>query len=293
MEQAIAKLEKDGYCRIPGVFGPDEIKRLLDLVHVWHHRTCDALSSNVPYLNREHPMVYNLQSKDYFFLDIILGCPMIERILHRFLNDPWYKQIPSDAPNYILRSYLARSSTYAMPMHIDSFIPYMGTHVNSMQVGIVLEDQTVSNGCTLVVPGSHQSGRYADQAAIQTAMPIESQAGDVVFWDSRLWHATTENTSGRTRWAVIATFARWWMKQAFNIPQNLPQNIYDQLSTKHKAVLGFCSLPYNDETEGIDMKRGYDTLPAHVADYHDGPADRGQPKGRHELLDSPVASPVP
>jgi Phytanoyl-CoA dioxygenase (PhyH) len=289
MQQVIEKLEKDGYCRVPGVFSPDQIKRLLDLVLQWHRRTRDSLSSNVPYLNREHPMVYNLQSKDYFFLDIILGHPMIEEILRRFLNDPWYKQIPADEPNYILRSYLARSSTYAMPMHIDSFIPYIGTHVNSMQVGIVLEDQTISNGCTLVVPGSHQSGRYADRDAIEAAVPIESQAGDAVFWDSRVWHATTENAGGRTRWAVIATFARWWMKQAFNIPQTLPQDIYDRLNRKQKAVLGFCSLPYNDETEGIDMKRGYETLSADVAEYRYVAAPPEPPKVRRELADSPVA----
>ncbi len=289
MEQAIEKLEKDGYCRVPRVFGTDEITRLLDLVLLWHHKTHDSLSSNVPYLNREHPMVYNLQSKDYFFVDIMLGCPMIERLLHHFLNDAWYKQIPPDEPNYILRSYLGRSSTYAMPMHIDSFIPYTGSYVNSIQVGIVLEDQTVSNGCTLVVPGSHQSGRYADRTAIQDAVPIESRAGDVVFWDSRLWHATTENTSGKTRWAAIATFARWWMKQAFNIPQNLPQEIYDQFTTKQKAVLGFCSLPYNNEIEGIDMKRGYETLAATVAEYRYEPANSEPSKDRPALADSPVA----
>ncbi len=267
MQEIIAKLEQDGYCRIPGVLPAAAVERLLGLVRFWHEKTRASLSTNVPYLNREHPMVYNLQNKDYGFLEVLLSNSLIERVLTHFLNDVWYKQIPSGQPNYILRSYLARSSTYAMPVHIDSFIPYTGPHVNSMQVGIVLEDQTVDNGCTVIVPGSHQSGRYAGPDALKGAVPIESKTGDVVFWDSRLWHATTENKSGTTRWAVIATFARWWMKQAFNIPQNLPQAIYSKLTPKERAILGFCSLPYNHESEGIDMKRGYDSLSEDVSAY--------------------------
>jgi len=272
MQDVIEKLERDGYCRVPGVFGTDVVERLLGLVLLWHEKTRNTLSPNVPYLNREHPMVYNLQNKDYGFLEPLLGNLLIESLLTHFLNDNWYKQIPQGQPNYILRSYLARSSTYAMPIHIDSFIPYISPHVISMQVGIVLEDQNVDNGCTVIVPGSHLSGQYAGRDALQGAVPIESKAGDVVFWDSRLWHATTENKSGKTRWAVIATFARWWMKQAFNIPQNLAQEIYGKLSPKEKTILGFCSLPYNDESEGIDMKRGYESLLEDVSGYRKFPA---------------------
>jgi ectoine hydroxylase-related dioxygenase (phytanoyl-CoA dioxygenase family) len=75
-----------------------------------------------------------------------------------------------------------------------------------------------------------------------------SKAGDVVIWDSRIWHGTQENKSGGTRRASIPIFARWWLKQQFNIPQNLLQEIYDQLSENQKAIFGYCSLPYNDET---------------------------------------------
>lgn len=267
MEETIKQIEKDGYCRIPAVYGSGEIKRLLELVLLWHEKTRATLSTNVPYLNRDQPMVYNLQSKDSYFVKVLLGAPLVEEILIHFLNDVWYKQIPQAEPNYILRSYLARSSGAALPLHIDSFVPYVGPHVISMQIGIVLEDQTESNGCTVIVPGSHQSGRYVDQGALRDAVPIESKAGDVVIWDSRLWHGTTENKSGRTRWAVIGTFARWWLKQAFNITQNLPQEIYVDLTDKERTILGFCSIPYNNESQGIDMKRGYESLLQDVSGY--------------------------
>ncbi len=105
------------------------------------------------------------------------------------------------------------------------------------------------------------------QASFDTALSLTGKAGDLVFWDSRIWHGARENVTGGTRWSVIATFCRWWIKQAFDIPGNLPQEIYDQLSDRQRAVLGFCSVPYDDESRGIDMKRSYALLPANVADY--------------------------
>ena len=116
-----------------------------------------------------------------------------------------------------------------------------------MQCVILLEDMTEENGCTVIVPGSHLSDQYAPQDAFANAVSIHGKAGDLVIWDSRTWHAAKENASNRTRWSIIATFCRWWIKQAFDIPGNLPQDIYDQLTDNQKAVLGFSSVPYDDE----------------------------------------------
>lgn len=263
----IAAIEEHGYVRIPQVFDKSTVDTMLDRVSAWFDKTVQAQSARMPRLNKQQPMVYNLQSKDIAFCRLILQTPVIEDILKHFLNDQWFSSVPAEDPNYILRSFLARSSNYQMPMHIDSFIPYTGSYPFIMQCSIPLEDQTRENGCTVIVPGSHKSNKYAEQSAIEQAIPIESKAGDLIIWDSRIWHAALDNVSGRTRWSIIATFCRWWIKQAFDIPGNMPQQIYDQLSNKEKAVLGFCSVPYDDETRGIDMKRSYDLLPEKVADY--------------------------
>lgn len=263
----IAAIERDGYCYIPQAFSREKVAKALELVRYWYDKTLSTHSDRVPFLNRKQPMVYNLQSKDIFFLRMLLECELLEPILKNFLNDRWFSSIPTDAPNYILRSFLARSSNHQMPLHIDSFVPYMGSHIFMMQCSIVLEDQTEKNGCTVLVPGSHRAGEYCTQESFQSAHSIVARAGDIVFWDSRVWHGARKNESDGTRWTMIATFCRWWIKQAFDIPGNLPQEIYDQLTNRQKAVLGYCSVPYDNEVLGIDMKRGYEHLPQCVKDY--------------------------
>lgn len=267
VDECIAAIEQDGYCYVPQAFSPDQVAKALELVRHWFDKTVAEQSERMPFLNRDQPMVYNLQSKDLFFTRLVLGNQLIEAILLHFLNDRWFSSIPADAPNYILRSFLARSSNHQMPLHIDSFVPYTGSHIYIMQCSIALEDQTEKNGCTVLFPKSHLSGEYCRQEDFPKAIPVQARAGDLVFWDSRIWHGARANTSGGSRWAVIATFCRWWIKQAFDIPGNLPQSIYDALTDREKAILGYCSVPYDNEFYGIDMKRGYSLLPKEVKDY--------------------------
>jgi len=267
MQDMIKNIENDGFCIIPGLYNRDTINKALELVKKLNLESQDDSASDVPFLNRDTQMVYNLQNKNFYFLDLLFGKEDLQKILIHFLNDTWFKQIPQTDPNYILRSYMARSSNNRLPMHIDSFVPYKGPFVFIMQMAIILEDQSEENGCTVVVPGSHQAGQYVEQIAFKDAVPVISKAGDVVIWDSRLWHAALENTTEGTRWSIIATFSRWWVKQFFNLTRSLPQDIYKRLTDSQKAILGFCSIPYDEESQGVDMKKGYDALSDDVARY--------------------------
>lgn len=267
MQQWIDQIERDGYCHLQQVYSPEQVAEALRLVNVWYERTKDTLSENKPNLARNDKFVWNLQNKDHYFIELLFAVPLVQQILLHFLNDPWFKQIPPTEPNYIIRALAARSSNKRLPMHIDSLVPYTGDHVFVMQVAIILEDQSVENGCTVVVPGSHKSGAYVDQSAFDIAVPIESKAGDIVIWDSRIWHGALPNHTHRTRWSIISTYIRWWIKQMFRVSEQMPQEIYERLTAQQKAVLGFCSIPHLDETYGIDMKRTYEELLPNVEGY--------------------------
>jgi ectoine hydroxylase-related dioxygenase (phytanoyl-CoA dioxygenase family) len=266
-ERAIAGVAEAGYGVLPAVVTAQQVNEALILVRQLAEAQRGREPASIPRLDSGQETVYNLQNKSAALLKLLLRCAPARAVLMHFLNDRWHRAIPQTEPNYILRSYSARNNLVAAPMHIDSFIPYTGVHALSMQVAIVLQPQHTENGCTLVVPGSQQSGEYVTQARRADCIPVETEAGDVVVWDSRIWHGTGENRSGESRWSLIATFVRWWVKQGYRITDNLPQSIYAQLSNSEKAVLGFCAMPSNDEHEGVDFKTSYDDLKPHVDDY--------------------------
>lgn len=266
-EKWIHEIKTRGYCRIPGVYSAEQVKNWLELTRYWYEKSKDNVSSNLSALTKNDLYLWNPHYKDVNFLKMFFEPEVLRQIMMYFLNDQWFKAIPADQPNYILQNLMGRSSDKKLSMHIDSFIPYLGDHVTMVQAAVILEEQTADNGCTVVIPGSHLSGKYADQASFDHAVPVLSEPGDLIIWDSRTWHGTLPNKTDGTRWSIIAAFSRWWIKQMFNYTDNLPQHIYDQLSDNEKAIVGFCSLSYNDETEGIDRKRGYDTLLEHVEEY--------------------------
>jgi len=210
-------------------------------------------------LNNYADNIFDLVSKRTDFLELFTH-GSIGKYLKYFLNDKYYKSIDAEYPNYIIRSLLARSSKDSMPWHIDSFIPYCGKLVSVMQVSIYLEKSTLKTGCTRVIPGSHLSGRYSTQTKHGTTpVLLEASPGYVAIWDSRLWHSTTKNTSNNSRWAIIGTFCRWYIKQGFDYPKSLTEK-YKSLSIESQIVLGYASKVPLNEFEKTEVKGSLEEL---------------------------------
>jgi Phytanoyl-CoA dioxygenase (PhyH) len=261
-------LVERGFSVIAGGIAAGAAADLLAAMHRLKAERSRAPDAEQPFLNRGHDVLYSLQREDVGFLRAFSSNALVMEILRGLLNDAYYRQIPSDRPNFILRSMLGRSSGPApLPLHIDSFIPSSGQYCFACQVAIVLEDQTLESGCTVVVPGSHRADSYANQSAMSEAIPLETKAGDIVIWDGRIWHGALGNGSQRSRWSLISTFTRWWLKQNFDITGTLPQPVYDSLNDDEKAILGYCSRPPRDEFERIDIKAGHAQLKPRVEDY--------------------------
>lgn len=262
----IERLSTKGYTIVERLLAPETTAALFAATERHYAASRSKNYAGRPDRDVEDKMVYNLQNKDKLFVDI-LDLPVLQSVLIHFLNDPYYRFLPPTQPNYILGYYNARSSGKHLDLHIDSHIPFKGEKTNSMQAAFVLEEHTPDNGCTVVVPGSHQSGTYTNRAE-PNVTPLLLKPGDVAFWDSRLCHGTRANTSQKSRWTLIATFTTWWVKQSMDMTRSLPDEIYRQLSDSQKALLGFCSIPPADEAARINTKAGFESLRPSVADYY-------------------------
>jgi hypothetical protein len=259
----VRDLEVLGFTRLPG-YAPTDIvararARLEELAVQLRAERYPGYSEYRP--NDEQ--IFNLQNKDRLFVDL-LGFPAVEQILMRRLNDAYYPRLPADHPNYIVGELIARCSGENLRMHIDSWMPAAGRDTWMMQVVFVLHDRTEADGCSLVVPGSHLSGNYADR---DFAHPVAApaKAGDVVMWDSRLWHGALPRTNAGKSWVVVATLQRWWVKQRFDITRSLPSSIYDSLTDRQRILLGYGAIPPGTEFEQTDTRGGFEAIPRNRA----------------------------
>jgi ectoine hydroxylase-related dioxygenase (phytanoyl-CoA dioxygenase family) len=251
-------ISRNGYTIIQSFLSKSEVKKLLKLVELNFKRDSRKKNPTFKYIKNQDKGVFNLQYKDYSFIKLI-SQKRVENIAKYFLNDPYYQLLEPSKPNYILKYYNARSSVNKLNLHIDTYMPFGGKRTYMMQFIFLLNDSTSQNGCSFVVEGSHKSGKFCDLKSKKTKN-LEAKAGDLIIWDSRLWHGARVNKSGEDRWALVASFSQWFIKQSMDMPKGLPKKIYNKCTRKEKLLLGFCSIPPVDEKHGVNTKAGYNKL---------------------------------
>jgi len=266
MTQHLKNLDVYGYTQIENVIDAEKVVLLKNELKKHKTKVDDVEDLGRPQRDASDDMVYNLQNKNLMFIELLCD-NSLKKIFTTKLNDTYYRLLDTKYPNYILSYFNARSSGLPLDLHIDSYVPATGDYTWVMQVAYVLDDMSEKNGATIVVPGSHKSGQYTDRDLTNTKQ-VTAKSGDVIIWDSRLWHGTSENITGDSRWVLIATLSRWWVKQCMDITRSIPDSIYQQLSDEQKLLMGFCSIPPTDESARIVTKGSYDVLLPSVDDYY-------------------------
>lgn len=265
LKKYISQIKKNGFVKISNFLSKSEINKAITLINYYNNKSKTLKLKGLPARDKSDKMVYNLQNKDFFFIKI-LSKETVLNIGKKFLNDPYYRFLPNNKSNFTLLYYNARSSGNKLDLHIDSYIPFKGKRTIMMQFVFLLEESTLLNGCTIAVKGSHKSGKFSDRKS-KKKKPITGKAGDLIIWDSRLWHGTLSNVTRQSRWALVATFGMWWIKPKMNFYLTLPNKIYKKCSNLQKQLLGFCSIPPKDETERINTKCGYEFLKKNIYEY--------------------------
>ena len=86
---------------------------------------------------------------------------------------------------------------------------------------LALRDETIENGCLLVIPGSHRvqvdaegldtaqflrTDYLANQALLARAIPVPLHTGDVLLFSSNLFHAAGRNQTDETKFSMVFTY---------------------------------------------------------------------------------------
>ena len=260
----IDSLYEFGYAKIKSYFNFDDALRIGDWLTSKHS---DLITKGRSYKERarassKDKIIFSIHKYNDVFLDFI-DTSIVRKILIKFLNDPYYRLIHDELPNFTLGYFNARSSGKELPLHIDNYIPYSGSKPLACQVAYYFNKSDIKNGCTIVVPKSHKSGTYADRSTTDI-MPIICQPGDCVVWDSRIWHGTNNNIESNDRWALIATYKQWFLKQTLEMTSTISSSQYSNLNNVQKQLLGFCSMTPKNEFNNVVTKKGYEDLPTTI-----------------------------
>ncbi|MDC1311125.1 phytanoyl-CoA dioxygenase family protein [Burkholderiales bacterium] len=152
---------------------------------------------------------------------------------------------------YILNSYggvinLTAKPSYVANIHRDTRF-FTGDFPLMLNMLIMLDDFTLENGATYLLEGSHHveakpdNNHFYAQSARATG-----KRGDILFFNSNMWHAAGVNTTQNKRRAFTITFTKPFMKQQLDYSRSLG---YDKVATMHddvQQIVGYFSrMPTN------------------------------------------------
>jgi ectoine hydroxylase-related dioxygenase (phytanoyl-CoA dioxygenase family) len=105
----------------------------------------------------------------------------------------------------------------------------------------MLDDFTETNGATIVVPGSHLSGRQPDHELDEDAnwVPAVAPAGSVAIFEGRTWHSTGANVGNSTRIGLTTNFCAPQFRQQENFLLGTRPEVLELASDELLALIGF------------------------------------------------------
>jgi hypothetical protein len=140
----------------------------------------------------------------------------------------------------------------AQALHRDDSLYPIDINGMELEIGVMwaLNDFTVENGATRIVPGSHRfirSWHLPDVSGWESAtMP----KGSALFYMGSTWHGGGANQSTESRLGLINTYSLGWLRQESNQYLETPPEIAVGFGDRLRALLGYTAHGSGDDQIG-------------------------------------------
>lgn len=175
------------------------------------------------------------------------GDPVFVELLNEITKNELYSFIKAFfGGNFILNGYggvknLKSKPSYVANIHRDIRF-FSGDFPLMLNMLIMLDDFTLENGATYLLPKSHLSDEKPNADLFyEKAERAVGKRGDVLLFNSNLWHAAGINTTDMERRAITITFTKPFMKQQLDYPRSIGYDKMNSLKQELQQVIGFYS----------------------------------------------------
>ncbi len=230
-EIAVEEIKRNGFAKIKSNFTNNEINSFSKKLDIIQKKYRDLHGLDFLKSINEEDQIRLPMSLDISFLDIVKD---------KNLNSVLKKLIPG---RYILNQQNGvvnppKKRFDQAKWHRD--LPYQ--HYTSdkplaINALLCLDDFSLKNGATGVIPGSHLHSSFPSSNFVENNhIQIEAQKGYFLVLDSMLYHRAEKNLSTKSRRAVNNVFGIPFFKQQINIRNSLSNY---KLSKKDELLLGY------------------------------------------------------
>jgi ectoine hydroxylase-related dioxygenase (phytanoyl-CoA dioxygenase family) len=228
LARVLADLDRDGYAVVERLLPPEQAAGVRAGLRDVLDRTPTGRNDFEGFSTRR---IYALFAKTRAF-DALAVHPLLLAVLDKVLGTSYQLSAPTGieiGPGEKAQVLHTDDGIYPLPR------PHHEVVVNTMWA---LEDFTVDNGATRVVPGSHLWGDRMPVDPDET-VPVTMPAGSVLFIVGSLWHGGGANRTDRPRLGVLLEYAAGWLRQQENHVLAVPRDVVRTLDPRLQELLGY------------------------------------------------------
>jgi len=225
----LREVRQRGFTVVPGILPPADVPHLRQRLEECIHEDMQKWRGR---LYTDAWMVHNLMARDLFFARVMENAAM-----QAYLGDLLGETCIVYA--YTSSSMPGEGTNYSHRVHVDCprVIPGYISNVGFM---LALDDFTADNGATYFLSESfHRPDAPSVEEFLRDAERVFPRAGDMVLFNARTWHLGGENRTAQPRHALTLNVCRAYMRQRFDYPRLVPQEIVEQLGEVGRRFLGF------------------------------------------------------
>jgi ectoine hydroxylase-related dioxygenase (phytanoyl-CoA dioxygenase family) len=175
-----------------------------------------------------HVLAENPQYLNFFEI-------LVKKGLFQDLKENFFKA------NCILNSFTALNNVPNEPnfssiIHRDLRF-YSGEFPVMVNCLLMVDDFTIENGATYLLPKSHLvEDKPTDEYFYKNAIQATGKRGDLIIFDSNVFHASAPNKTNQNRRALPITISRSFMKQLLDYPRAITTELGMSMYSFSKEV---------------------------------------------------------
>jgi ectoine hydroxylase-related dioxygenase (phytanoyl-CoA dioxygenase family) len=231
VDEVVDALDGDGYCIVEGMLSADGVASAkASLRQVLDYLPGGRNDFEGFRTKRVYALFAKTRAFDQAAIDpLLLG--VLDRVLgHYQLSAPTGIQIGPGEKAQVLHY---DASVYPLPRDFSDVV------VNTMWA---LDDFTVVNGATRIIPGSHRwvdRRPELDDEVVDAVMP----AGSVIFYGGKVFHGGGTNSTANPRLGVILEYVSAWLRPQETHLLAVPRVVAAELPERLQELLGYNIYP--------------------------------------------------
>jgi len=221
----------------------------------------NKFKENLPRLFKEHSQIrkennngivsngvaMNVLASDDLFIDFLQV--MLDKGLINDLEDNYFKRDCILNSLTALNNVPSESKMFHKKVHRD-LSGYSHPTPILLNMLIMVHDFTEENGGTLILPDSHLTeDEPTEQYWKENSVHMTGHAGDLIIWNSNVYHASGINKTKNDRIAIPITLSLPYYKQLLDYPRAIGLERQSEFNTDMQRLLGYHSTPASSVKE--------------------------------------------